>query len=37
MLDMWEVISAPDQYKPGTFEQEMRKYLAERIPRGSES
>lgn len=29
MLDLWELNTAPDQYIPGTFEEEMRKFLAE--------
>jgi len=30
MLETWEVVSAPDEYIPGTFEEEMKKYLEER-------
>jgi hypothetical protein len=29
MLDPWEIVTAPDEYKPGTFEYEMSKYLEE--------
>lgn len=31
MLDPWEIVTAPDEYIPGTFEYEMRKYLEEKL------
>jgi hypothetical protein len=29
MLDPWEIVTAPDEYTPGTFKEEMQKYLSE--------
>lgn len=33
MLDLWEIFSAPDEYIPGTFDEEIAKYFEEKSER----